>query len=163
MKDALATAAVEPAEAPAVESTEAPEPAESTGTHAAPAASAVCSRRPAAKLSAPRAETAERVRFSGPVVVLRPGIRVCEMVVVERAGSVDVDVVSAHVPVEFVAIELPVEGIVTVGMVPTVVPIRVESTGVPAVPGGVSIERVMVVQNRAARPIASPRRPSPSA
>src|SRR5215475_4820378 len=91
---------------------------------------------------------------------MRPGIRVCEMVVAERAGSVDVDGVSAHVPIELVAVELPVEGIVTVRMVPTVVPIRVVSTDVPAVPRRVSIEGVVVVQNRAAGPIASPRIPS---
>src|SRR5215467_7989080 len=98
-------AAVEPAEASAVESTEAVEAAESAGAHAAPAASAVCSRRPAAKVAAPCAQPAERVRLSGPVVVVRPGVRVGKMVVGERAVPVDVDVVSAHVPVELVAVE----------------------------------------------------------
>src|SRR5262245_45164195 len=79
------------------------------------------------------------------------------MVVAEGAGSVDVDGVSTHVPVEFVAVET------TVGVVPAVVAIGMVSSGVATVPSRIAVEGVVVVQHRAAGPVASPRPPSPAA
>src|SRR5262245_16610745 len=158
--------------ATAVESAKAMEIVESTRAHAAPAAGAVGPRRPAAKIATMRAQTAERIRPSGPVVVLRPGVGVCEMVVAERAGLVDVDGVSADVPVEVsagVAVEVSAVEVVaieialiTVRVVSAVVGVGVGTTGVATVPGGIAVEGVVVVHHRAARPVASPRGPSPS-
>src|SRR4030095_1324485 len=92
------------------------------------------------------------------------------MVVAERAGSVDVDGISAHVPVhvavEFVSAHVPVEFVavvIPVGVVPAVVAIGMVSTCVATVPGRIAVEGVVVVHHRATVPVASPRIPSPSA
>src|SRR4029453_18972838 len=92
------------------------------------------------------------------------------MVVAERAGSVDVDGISAHVPVhvavEFVPAHVPVEVVavvITVRVVPAVVAIGMVSTGVATVPGRIAVEGVVVVHHRPAGPVPPPRMPSPSA
>src|SRR5689334_4805469 len=88
------------------------------------------------------------------------------MVVAECAGSVDVDGVSAHVPIELVSAHVPVElvaVVITVGMVPAIVAIGMVSTHVATMPGRIAVEGTVVVQHGATRPVTSPRIPSPSA
>src|SRR5262245_25864038 len=160
-------AAVESTEpATAMEPAEAVEPAEPTRAHAAPAAGAIGSGRPAANVPTMRAQTAKRVRPSSPVVVLRPGVGVREMVVAEGAGSIDVDGISTHVAVELVSAHVSVElvaVVIAVRVIPAVVAIGMVPSGVATVPSRIAVEGGVVVQHCAAGPIASPRRPSPSA
>src|SRR5262245_58611709 len=86
------------------------------------------------------------------------------MVVAEGAGFIDVEGVSAHVAVELVSAYVPVELVViTVRVVPAVIAIGMVSSGVATVPSRIAVEGVVVVQHRAAGPVASPRTPSPSA
>ena len=78
-------------------------------------------------------------------------------------GSIDVDRVSAHIAVELIPVEFISVEAVAVRMVPPVETIRMVSTGVATVPGRVPVERIVVVNYRATRPITSPGVPPPAA
>ena len=134
------------------------ETAESASVHTSPAAKAVRSRGPAAK-SALVTKTAEGAGSSCPVVVACPGVRVRKVIAAEILDasidvSIEVDGVSAHIPVEFIPVEfIPVEA-VAVRMVPAVETIGVVSTDVSAMPGRIAVERGVVVRYRATCPMS---------
>src|SRR5262249_48262316 len=85
---------------------------------------------------------------------------------------IDINRVAAHIPVELVLVEsvgvavrmVSVRSMIAaVRMVAAVEAIGMVSAGVPAVPSVISVECIVVVKHSAARPITSPRRPSPPA
>ena len=142
-----------------MESTETMEPTmktpESAGMHASPATSAVCSRRPAAESARVRMEATEGGRFSSPVIVVRPGVCIREVV---QVG-----------PVEFAAIEFapvkvaPIQVACSIRMVSTVVVIGMDSANITSMPGRVSYKRGAVEIYGPSGPITSPRVPPPAA
>src|SRR5262249_25854285 len=92
--------------------------------------------------------------FSGPVIVVGPGICIREVVQVR----------TVEIPIQFAPIQVPccVGVVATVRMVAAIIVIGMDSTYVTSMPGRVSDKRGAVEIYRPAGPVSSPRVPPPA-
>src|SRR5437879_315015 len=146
--------------------------AESAGAHASPAATTLGPRRPAArtaestKSAGVPAHAAESVGSPSSTIMLCPGVRGRGTIGAEVLSIlfVDVDCVSAHVPVIAVAAaSVVVRDIrVVVGIV-VAVAVVVATVVIPAVPGRIAVEGTAVIHHCTGVPVAIPAAISPTA
>src|SRR6478752_1430490 len=138
--------------------------AEAAGTHASPASTTFCPRRPATgatESTGVPAHAAKGRRFSACIVVLRPGVRSGGAIGVKilRALLIHVDRIFV-VCVSAVVVVVAVSGVV-IGVV-VAVGIVVAAVVISPVPGGISVVSSAVINDSGAMPAAVPTAVSPA-